>query len=73
MLHDCIPISISTHTILQGRALTKGKMRKEKKEDKCYLDHLLVDAKVSVGMEIGDVEISARRTRLVVNPNGVRV
>lgn len=50
--------------------LSKGKKKRRKVS---YLDHLLVDAKVSVGMEIGDVEISARRTRLVVNPNGVRV
>ena len=51
--------------------MSKGKKKRRKVS---YLDHLLVDAKVSVGMEIGDVEISARRSMLrlvlVVNPNG---
>lgn len=39
------------------------KGEKEEDEERKYLDHLFVNPNVSIGMEIGNVEVSTRRRR----------
>ena len=52
-------------TVQRPKVNTKNQQQKRsiERKQKPYLDHLFVNAKVSVGVEIGDIEVRTRTRR----------